>query len=341
MLPTQHSVSLYLRFLLFIGLSNLVVLETGMAVSEGMQSIENRRFLEKLITEGNISEALTETEKRYPSLLSDNIKLEFLLKCRQFVELVASGSNNNCQESNRIQSNGDINGSSENSVAPESESRNQIDVNGERLQISATGIPPSVSNGSESNGIAVMSNDVVLPEAELSQRPESRLSEGPTEMDLDCNSCHANNAEANQNSYLDSQAASSSSNATNTNANAMSNEDSRIMEAILQGRKLRQLADKAIASGDCNSENIEQHLLEVFGLLAYEKPGESPLKHVLEPSYRESACNLLNGAILQSHNMAADPQLQTLLIQSATCLQEMTSLGMPEAAFVSMKDVVQ
>ena len=119
----------------------------------------------------------------------------------------------------------------------------------------------------------------------------------------------------------------------------MSEEDSKIMRAIVNGRKLRQLADKVIASGDCHAENIEQHLLEVFGLLAYDTPEESPLKHVLEPSYRESVCNMLNGAILQSHNMAPDPQLQTLMVQSATCLQEMSALGIPEAAFISMKDV--
>jgi len=155
----------------------------------------------------------------------------------------------------------------------------------------------------------------------------------------------AQNSQSTQQMYnVDSQESRASSSSMQNGIDDVSlaglnDEDAKIMRAVVNGRKLRQLADKVIASGDCHAESIEQHLLEVFGLLAYEKPEESPLRHVLEPTYRESVCNMLNGAILQSHNMAPDPQLQTLLVQSGTCLQEMASLGIPEATFVNVKDI--
>ena len=116
------------------------------------------------------------------------------------------------------------------------------------------------------------------------------------------------------------------------------------MKAVVLGRSLRQLADKVIsssASNDISAAGVEQYLLEIFGLLAYENPKQSQLKRVLEPNRRESVCSSLNGAVLQFYNMSSDPPLATITWQVLTCLQQMTSLGLPEAAFVDLIDIIR
>ena len=83
-----------------------------------MQSIENRKHLQKLVLEGEVTEALKETDRLYPNLLSKNPKLEFLLKCQQFVELVVNSqqlSNDTIHESTPSCSNS-FNRASESSV---------------------------------------------------------------------------------------------------------------------------------------------------------------------------------------------------------------------------------
>ncbi len=312
-------------------------------MTDGMQSIENRKYLENLLQNGSISETLKETDRLYPNLLPENCKLEFLLKCRQFVELLTTKNPDQFTE-DMLQvefCSNDLNGSNslENSQPrPEPE---MFHLNGDAPSSSSNGVclEDTASNGANENSMMGFTTD--LASSSNSAQPNSSNNESAPaqsyaqghdsddscEMDMDSNSCHSNLV----------QPQSSEEN----RESGLSPEDIRIMKAVSLGRKLRQLADKVALTADCQHESVEQQLLEVFGLLAYENPHESPLKHVLECSNIERVCNLLNGAILQSHNMSAEPQLQTLLVQSASCLQEMTALGIPEAAFVSLKDILK
>lgn len=61
---------------------------TDQNFSEPIESINNRQKIQRLILSGNIQEAIEVTRQSYPSLLDRNKELLFLLKCRQFVEMV-------------------------------------------------------------------------------------------------------------------------------------------------------------------------------------------------------------------------------------------------------------
>ncbi|UYV62173.1 RANBP10 [Cordylochernes scorpioides] len=61
---------------------------TGQRFEEEIRSIKNRQRIQKLVLEGRIGEALDMTKKLYPGLLDQNPNLLFMLKCRQFVEIV-------------------------------------------------------------------------------------------------------------------------------------------------------------------------------------------------------------------------------------------------------------
>ncbi|CAN8000727.1 unnamed protein product [Ixodes pacificus] len=63
-------------------------LSTGQSFDEDLSSIKNRQRIQKLVLAGRMGEAIETTQKLYPGLLEGNPNLLFLLRCRQFVEMV-------------------------------------------------------------------------------------------------------------------------------------------------------------------------------------------------------------------------------------------------------------
>ncbi|TNN23488.1 Ran-binding protein 10 [Liparis tanakae] len=61
---------------------------TETLIQEDQTSIKNRQRIQKLVLSGRVGEAIEETQQLYPSLLEHNPNLLFMLKCRQFVEMV-------------------------------------------------------------------------------------------------------------------------------------------------------------------------------------------------------------------------------------------------------------
>lgn len=68
---------------------------TGQEFNEEIASIKNRQKILKLILAGRMSEAIDLTWRLYPGLLESRPNLLFLLKCRQFIEMV-NGSDIEC-----------------------------------------------------------------------------------------------------------------------------------------------------------------------------------------------------------------------------------------------------
>uniref|UniRef100_A0A2L2Y2S2 Ran-binding protein 9 n=2 Tax=Parasteatoda tepidariorum TaxID=114398 RepID=A0A2L2Y2S2_PARTP len=61
---------------------------TGQAFTEDVKSIKNRQRIQKLVLAGRMGEAIQTTQNLYPGLLEQNPNLLFMLKCRQFIEMV-------------------------------------------------------------------------------------------------------------------------------------------------------------------------------------------------------------------------------------------------------------
>ncbi|CAB1325704.1 unnamed protein product [Coregonus sp. 'balchen'] len=61
---------------------------TDQAVHEELASIKNRQKIQKLVLSGRMGEAIETTQQLYPSLLESNPNLLFMLKVRQFIEMV-------------------------------------------------------------------------------------------------------------------------------------------------------------------------------------------------------------------------------------------------------------
>ncbi|KAL1110421.1 hypothetical protein AAG570_007952 [Ranatra chinensis] len=61
---------------------------TGQEFEEEISSIKNRQRILKLILAGRMGEAIDLTSRLYPGLLEERQNLHFMLKCRQFIEMV-------------------------------------------------------------------------------------------------------------------------------------------------------------------------------------------------------------------------------------------------------------
>ncbi|GLV40677.1 Ran-binding protein M [Carabus blaptoides fortunei] len=61
---------------------------TGQPFNEDITTIRNRQRILKLVLAGRMGEAIEMTSRLYPGLLEHNQNLLFMLKCRQFVEMV-------------------------------------------------------------------------------------------------------------------------------------------------------------------------------------------------------------------------------------------------------------
>uniref|UniRef100_A0A8D8VVP6 Ran-binding protein 10 n=1 Tax=Cacopsylla melanoneura TaxID=428564 RepID=A0A8D8VVP6_9HEMI len=84
----RHMVSSYLVHHGYCVTAQAFAKETHQTFDEEITSIINRQKILKLVLAGRLGEAIDTTSRLYPGLLSHNRNLLFLLKCRQFVEMV-------------------------------------------------------------------------------------------------------------------------------------------------------------------------------------------------------------------------------------------------------------
>ncbi|KAK9891108.1 hypothetical protein WA026_013427 [Henosepilachna vigintioctopunctata] len=73
---------------------------TDTPFSEDLSSIRNRQRILKLVLAGRMGEAIERTFRLYPGLLENNQNLLFMLKCRQFVEMVNGSDVDVCTRKN-------------------------------------------------------------------------------------------------------------------------------------------------------------------------------------------------------------------------------------------------
>nr|KAF6318851.1 RAN binding protein 10 [Pipistrellus kuhlii] len=84
----QNMVSSYLVHHGYCATATAFARMTETPIQEEQASIKNRQKIQKLVLEGRVGEAIETTQHFYPGLLEHNPNLLFMLKCRQFVEMV-------------------------------------------------------------------------------------------------------------------------------------------------------------------------------------------------------------------------------------------------------------
>ncbi|MBN3317870.1 RBP10 protein, partial [Atractosteus spatula] len=84
----QNMVSSYLVHHGYCATATAFARATETMIQEEQSSIKNRQRIQKLVLAGRVGEAIEATQQLYPGLLEHNPNLLFMLKCRQFVEMV-------------------------------------------------------------------------------------------------------------------------------------------------------------------------------------------------------------------------------------------------------------
>ncbi|KAL3289050.1 hypothetical protein HHI36_003493 [Cryptolaemus montrouzieri] len=307
---------------------------------EDINSIKNRQKILKLVLAGRMGEAIERTFRLYPGLLENNQNLLFMLKCRQFVEMV--------------------NGSDVELCPRKSCNLNQSPRPGSPVQTSVIQSTKNFSNKSK-QGVEEMNQTNAAHKGSFGDNAVIAMADSDVEMDV---------TEEVQNGHGDCpRKANSNGNSTNGYQNGNShNNDSQddrnhtcdnvddedmdvdipcnrkagskpAVERILEfGRELYSLSQRLTVDKISNDTN-QKMLEDAFSLLAYSNPWASPVGWQLQPTERENICASLNSAILESNNKPRRPALEVAVAHAQELMRLMASNGLGSCAFASLVDI--
>ncbi|XP_067931611.1 ran-binding protein 9-like [Watersipora subatra] len=292
---------------------------TDQSLNEEIISIKNRQRVQKLILSGQVSDAIALTQELYPGLLDSKPQLLFMLKCRQFVEMVNGTDTESISKPSPLQSH-----SSKASPCKSPHSyRSAHGSPGNSPYRHSVASPLSThSNGGSTSHGSDASNGCMVTNGS-----------GFTSPDLNGASHSLEDLEDDEHMDIDTAAKSSSLRPL------QSGNDSTLMRILQFGRELRAMNNKLNETQGTNETNNAM-LEEIFSLLAYADPWNSPLGSQLQPVQREPVCAALNSAILESYGLPQVPVLETVLGQTEETLNEMTKAGIGASAFAQLTDLV-
>lgn len=326
---------------------------TGQALQEDMTSIKNRQKIIKLVLSGRMGQAIEQTIRLYPGLLESNQNLLFMLKCRQFIEMVNGSdfdlgtpssrtspvqtsviqSTKSYQNGNTIlpEATGDNQGYLKNNVL----SNNTTNNNGNCIEDDYSndvemenGHSNSVPTNGYKNGGPPAANRTTNPHESVEEVEDEEEEEEDDDED-------GHDAGRDEDMDVDS---SLSPNCKSTNAAAATTKSG--VERMLEfGRELFQMSQRLEKEHGVNETN-QKMLEDAFSLLAYSNPWASPLGWQLCPSRREAVCAALNSAILQSMNYSWRPPLEVCIAHACELLRLMSSSSLGACAFVSVEDIL-
>uniref|UniRef100_A0A8C4YX40 RAN binding protein 10 n=1 Tax=Gadus morhua TaxID=8049 RepID=A0A8C4YX40_GADMO len=365
----QNMVSSYLVHHGYCATATAFARATETMIQEDQSSIKNRQRIQKLVLAGRVGEAIEETQQLYPDLLEHNPNLLFMLKCRQFVEMVnGTDSEVRCfgvlspkyQESHpgspnlsplhgaagtQLHIGGSDSPTCSNGVTPPSKTKGSSKhpgVPSSASSSSSSSSPsPSSVNYSESN-----SSDSTKSQAHSTHSPqETRLTPGDSEMEIE--SEHYSNGVAERSSAAAAarvmngtykhqevlQTDTSSSSSRSCSSKQLCGGNQEATERMIQfGRELQTLSEQLCREYGKNAAH-KKMLQDAFSLLAYSDPWSSPLGQQLDPMQREALCSALNSAILESQNLPKQPPLMLALGQATECVQLMARVRSGSCSF--------
>lgn len=314
--------------------------------SEDVTSIRNRQKIQKLVLMGKIGEAIETTQQLFPRLLAENQNLLFLLKVRQFIEMV-NGTDTEVKNLTRSSS------ISSNYNSPVMSPKHP------NWNISASNSPASSHNGfsppmqrisntqhfrsSEPRHMSSDSTPMATENSGYSKKsPPASTSDSDSEMDTD-----SDDGKAEHTNGVVSNGVSTQENYANGDTTAAETAEpfhkqlcggnQVAVERMMQfGQQLLKLAKEI--KPQAKNKTI---LKDAYSLLAYTDPWSSPVGYQLDPIQREPVCAALNSAILESQDLPKRPPLLNVIGQTKQCVKKMISAKIGSAAFVSVSDYLR
>ncbi|KAF5292383.1 hypothetical protein FQA39_LY03417 [Lamprigera yunnana] len=310
---------------------------TNQPFNEDIGSIKNRQRILKLVLSGRMGEAIEKTSRLYPGLLEHDPNLLFMLKCRQFVEMVNGSDVEVCSRRN-------IGGYS----PPKPNSPIQTSVIQSTKNYSnktKSTIEELNQNNAAMNGNSNVSVIRTTDDSDIEMDTVDEIQNGHND-----NSCNGKIINNSSNGYQNGNG-----HTNNICSNECLEEEDDDMDAdmalrksckppverILEfGRELYSM-NQRLKVEQGSSEHNEKMLEDAFSLLAYSNPWASPVGWQLDHTQRESVCASLNSAILESQNKPRKPPLEVAMAHAQELVRLMSSSGLGSCAFASVSDLME
>ncbi|XP_039999261.1 LOW QUALITY PROTEIN: ran-binding protein 9 [Xiphias gladius] len=347
----QKMVASYLVHHSYCATAEAFAKSTDQAVHEELASIKNRQKIQKLVLSGRMGEAIETTQQLYPNLLERNPDLLFMLKVRQFIEMVnGTDSEVRCLGGRSPKSQDSYPGSPRPFSSPSHKASSS--------QPYLTGFDSNCCNGVTSNKSHSTSphshkpcppgSASTLPASDISING-SRSQQPITSNDVDMEVDHFTNGvtESSSNGFLNGSSkhttepddcdADMEVESAQAKRQLCGGSQAAIERMIHFGRELQSMSEHLRRECGKNSAN-KKMLKDAFSLLAYSDPWNSPVGYQLDAIQREPVCSTLNSAILETHNLPKQPPLAQAVGQAAQCLAIMARTGSGSCAFASVDD---
>uniref|UniRef100_A0A8C5HC99 Ran-binding protein 10 n=1 Tax=Gouania willdenowi TaxID=441366 RepID=A0A8C5HC99_GOUWI len=314
----QNMVSSYLVHHGYCATATSFARATQTMIQEDQTSIKNRQRIQKLVLAGRVGEAIEATQQLYPGLLERNPNLLFVLKCRQFVEMVnGTDSEVRCLAIRSPKSQDSYPGSP--NLSPRHGASNPHLHTGVFLNSCLIIIPVFLSVCCLL--LCVNSDSEMEIEAE---HYSNGVVDGSSARIMNGTYKHEEILQPDDNSVADEEC---------SNGRQLCGGNQAATERMIQfGRELQALNEQLCREYGKNAAH-KKMLQDAFSLLAYSDPWNCPVGQQLDPTQRESLCSALNSAILESQNLPKHPPLMLALGQATACVQLMARVRSGSCSF--------
>ncbi|XP_036375085.1 ran-binding protein 9 [Megalops cyprinoides] len=360
----QRMVASYLVHHGYCATAEAFAKSTDQAVHEELASIKNRQKIQKLVLAGRMGEAIETTQQLYPTLLERNPDLLFMLKVRQFIEMVnGTDSEVRCLGGRSPKSQDSYPGSPRLFGSPTLSPSHSASIH----SLASPAKPGSSHSyipgfdSSCSNGVASgkphppthchKPSPPALSNSELntinSARSQQVNSCTSNEMDMEVDHYSNGVSESSSNGFLNGSSkhdmeleecdADMEVDSSQPRRQLCGGSQAAIERMIQFGRELQSMSEHLRRECGKNSTN-KKMLKDAFSLLAYSDPWNSPVGYQLDAIQREPVCSTLNSAILETHNLPKQPPLAQAVGQASQCLSIMARSGSGSCAFAAVED---
>ncbi|KAL6447074.1 hypothetical protein ACFW04_001433 [Cataglyphis niger] len=308
---------------------------TGQVFEEDYSSIKNRQRIIKLVLSGRVGEAIEVTNRLYPGLLDRDPNLLFALKCRQFVEMVNGSDSEVCSNGNPNQT--------------------SVIQSTKAYVKSATGTVEEMNISNAMNGTSgpqfvngQIEDDVDMEESGVNTMNGIKNSNGYQNGNLGSNGYKCQNGE-DVDMEIDNSANQSQQQTSNITDNVISKSNKKqlcggnkqAIEKMLEfGRQLYSQSMHLRQQYGKNDSN-KKMLQDAFSLLAYSNPWNSPVGWQLNPQERETVCQRLNSALLESSNLPRRPPLEVAASHTRDLVRTMSTANLGACGFAVVDNIIQ
>ncbi|XP_017465202.1 PREDICTED: ran-binding protein 9 [Rhagoletis zephyria] len=325
---------------------------TGQTFQEDLSSIRNRQKILKLVLSGKMGQAIEHTLHSYPDLLENNKNLWFMLKCRQFIEMV-NGSDieycpNNNKLTNSITKQTQTTPPNQTSVIQSTKSyqngKSTVAHNNAQTLVATTTTNSAVINADNHTHQQDMKDASASDEncsgdaISISNKNNSTNIDYLNDVEMETN-IHTTNGNSCKNGGLNFNSSLDVDEEMDIDVSPSTQKYSHGIERILEfGKELSQMGQQLEKENKMNDED-RQMLEDAFSLIAYSNPWSSPLGWQLCPTKRENVCTALNSAILESMSYPRRPPLDVCVAHASELLKVMAQASLGACAFVNIEDV--